>query len=643
MNEGWHERVASEAGVTVTDVEAILARRRIHSRVGARTARKLRVTSITFTGEKRGKATGNINFSWLDLRDGVWAVASDGTNLVGKSTVLEVMLWALRGEPKNLQDDVQKWLDHVRVEFMLDDHPHAVDFMVTKGVPSGSLLRERPDKSIEIVDSFETHQGFAAAMSRFMMEALDLDPIPYQQGKDEAAQISHHGWKALCSGLYFWGDHEFLLGDTKWGGLPARILQLYVGLPWASTVMQAATAQKDLIAEEMRIRVIQRAAVERTGKARIQIEQDLKKARARLADLSGEIDFAQHVERLAEAVVQTAAACSELERRLAKAENEAGVLKEAADADEREARNIRETFVATTFFNGLQPTCCPRCEAAVSKDRIKREQTDLSCSVCAEPIPTEKVEDVNERLAEAEQRAAVTKDASDRANTIVRELKGDLKAERKKMLQARDDLGASPTSSSLRERREVELEIASLEGMLKAHDESAAVPIESPDRAVVDAAHAIAKQEMDAAANKLLTDLGDEVLQLAQRFGFVSLEWVKIDAQANMTLSKGGTISVFGKLTIGERLRLRIATAIALLRIGKRLGVGRHPGLLLVDSPGSQETDETNLEAFLKELRTIADKEVGLQVFVSSAKGTEVSTLLEPERCRVAAKGQYLW
>lgn len=163
----------------------------------------------------------------------------------------------------------------------------------------------------------------------------------------------------------------------------------------------------------------------------------------------------------------TAAAYSELERRLANAENEAGALKGAADADEREARNIRETFVATTFFNGLQPTCCPRCEAAVSKDRIKREQTDLSCSVCAEPIPAEKMEDLNERLAEAEQRAAVTKDASDRATAIVRELKGDLKAEQKKMLQARDDLGAAPTSSSLRERREVELEIASLEGMLR--------------------------------------------------------------------------------------------------------------------------------------------------------------------------------
>lgn len=98
----------------------------------------------------------------------------------------------------------------------------------------------------------------------------------------------------------------------------------------------------------------------------------------------------------------------------------------------------------------------------------------------------------------------------------------------------------------------------------------------------------------------------------------------------------------FGEVTKGERLRLRIATAVALLRVGKVLGVGRHPGLLVVDSPGAEETDDSNLEALLKELRSVAE-EVSLQVFVSSAKASEVLTLLAPANCRVAAKGEYLW
>jgi hypothetical protein len=643
MIERWHERVASEAGVEIADVDDVLRRRSIRTKVGARPARKLRVTGLTFSGEKRGKATGRFEFSWKNLEDGVWAVASDGTNLVGKSSVLEILLWSLRGDVKNLQSDVKKWLDHVRADFTLDGQEHAVDFSVAKGVPTGTLSRTRPDGSAELIDNFETHVGFAAAMSRFMMEALDLDPIPFQHGKDEAAKVAEHGWKALSGGLYFGGDHQFLLGDNPFGGLPGRILQLYVGLPWSSTVMQASTALKELTTEDQRAKAVHQAASQKSALARGQIGADLANARDRLSKLTDEADFAKRVDGLAEAVVESAASYRELERRFAEAEDEAGALRDTADADEREVRGIRETFVATSFFNGLQPTCCPRCEAAVSKERIKREQSDFSCSVCSEPIPAEKMEDVNERLEEAEKRAAATRAASDRAATFVNELKGLMQAEQDRMLRARAELGAAPASSGLRERRDIELEIAKLEGMLKAHSETVEAPAEAPDRPVVAAAHDIAKQEMDDAASKLLSKLNDEVLSLAHSFGFVSLEAVRIDAQARMSLRKGGESAVFGDVTKGERLRLRIATAIALLRIGKRLGVGRHPGLLIIDSPGAEETDDSNLEAFLQELRRIAEDEVGIQVFVSSAKASEVAAVLKPENCRVAAKGEYLW
>lgn len=643
MSERWHEQVASKAGEEPCDVETILKRRGIRTRKGARPARRLRITSIAFKGEKKGKATGRFDFSWSGLGDGVWAIASDGTNFVGKSTVLEIMLWSLRGDVKSLQVDVKKWLEHVRTGFALDEDAFAVDFDVIKGVPKGRLVRILPDGSEVEQDAFETHVGFAAAMSDFMMEALDLDPIPFQQGKDEAAKVAEHGWKALSGGLYFWGDHHRLLGETDFGGLPGRILQLYIGMPWASTVMQASAALKDLSAEELRTRAVRKTASEISLKAVEKIQIKLNDARERLSQLTDESDFAKRVDGLAEAVLEATTAYNEIERRLVKAEDEATALQVAANFDEREARGLRETFIATSFFNGLQPTCCPRCEAAVTSDRIKREQTDFSCSVCTEPIPAEKMEDVNERLAEIEERAAVTRAASDRAVGSVLELKGFARTARDNMTKARGALGAAPASSDLRQRREIELEIARLEGMLKAHSDSTATPPEAPDRRVVAAAHDLAKAAMDASSNELLSELGDEVLKLAQRFGFLSLESVQINAQAQMVLHKGGASAVFGDVTKGERLRLRIATAIALLRIGKKLGVGRHPGLLIIDSPGADETDDSNLEALLKELRAIAENEIGLQVFVSSAKASDVITLLTPSNCRIAAKGEYLW
>lgn len=143
MTERWHEQIAAEAGSSASEVETILRRRGVRMRLGARAARKLRITAVAFSGEKKGNAAGRFDFSWTGLGDGVWAVASDGTNLVGKSTVLEIMLWSLRGGVKSLQADVKKWLEHVRTDFTLEDERYAVDFDVIKGVPKGKLVRIR--------------------------------------------------------------------------------------------------------------------------------------------------------------------------------------------------------------------------------------------------------------------------------------------------------------------------------------------------------------------------------------------------------------------------------------------------------------------------------------------------------------------
>lgn len=642
MSGGWYEEVAAKSKVDIVEVEEILRRRGIRAKPGIARVRKLRIASVRFSGQKMGETTDRFDFQWDGLGDGVWAVASHDSNLVGKSTVLEVVLWCLRGAPKRLQDDIRKWLENVRLEFMLDGDRYVVAFDIADETPSGSLVLVRPDGVPETLDTFSSHEGFGFAMSRFMMEALDLDAVPSQSGKDEAAMLVEHGWPALSSGLYFGGEHDHLLGDTQMAGLPGRILQLYVGLPWASTVMQASAAEKQTGTERKVGKALVAAAAERNADARARIAADLERERDRLAKMDTAATFVGNLEDLAAEVVRTTKVHLELDGRLAVAEDEATSLLVTADADAREVRDIREGFVATSFFNGLQPTCCPRCETGVSKERIKREASDFSCSVCSERIDPERMEDVNERLEEAGARAVATRAAFDRANAQLPALRRSLANAKTAMEGARRELETASTSATLRDRREAELEVARLEGALGTLEESVA---EEPnlDRKVVKAAHDIAKEAMDTAGQTMFMALNAEVLDLARRFGMVALESVSINAQGHMALRKGGADTRFGAVTKGERLRLRLATAIGLLRIGQRLGVGRHPGLLLVDSPSAEETEETNLEALLKELRDVADGEVGLQVFVSSAKAEKVLEVLAPENCRVAAKGQPLW
>jgi hypothetical protein len=118
--------------------------------------------------------------------------------------------------------------------------------------------------------------------------------------------------------------------------------------------------------------------------------------------------------------------------------------------------------------------------------------------------------------------------------------------------------------------------------------------------------------------------LGQEIASLGRTFGIANLEEARPTLAAQLRLRIGGAESSFSSRTGGERLRLRLATGIALLRVGHELGVGRHPGLLLIDSPGGEEMVEGDLAAILSELQTICEQLPDLQIICASARAEEV-------------------
>ena len=642
MTTGWLEKVAQRGGVSVAEANHMLQRRDISPDRPMRPARSLMITRIAFRGEKKGKASGRIDFEWSDLSSGVWALASHA-NLVGKSSVLEILLWCLRGEPKGLQDDVRSWLEWVAINFNVDDQRYLVEFNVADGMPSGVLLRVRPDGTTDVVDEFASEEGFAAAMARFMMSALDLDPVPARHGDDEGGQTVVHGWTALSSALYFGGEHKLLLGDIPWGGLPARMLQMYVGLPWARTVMQTSTAKKEVAQEITRATRASSEARARTEQARERLEGEVEAAREKLKQGRAEPVTAAELERLAAEVARLSSVVFELEQRLANTEDEFKVLRRAADQDERALRDLRENVVAVSFFNGLQPSCCPRCETVVSRERVKRESAELNCSVCSEPIPPEQLEGASDAIEEAERRRDASKAAAEGSESDLAPLHADLKKARDGVSEAQGALSITASSGAFRQRRDAELEVARLEGALKERQAEPTNHAPPADAAVVEAAFDEAKSAFEALRGDLLDRLNQEILRLGNTFGVLRLEQVKLNSNAQMRLTKGGEATSFSKLTSGERLRLRMATAIALLRVGRERGVGRHPGLLIIDSPGAEETSESDLAALLRELQAIADETRGMQVLIATANTHAAVAALSKQRCRVVLQGEYLW
>lgn len=121
------------------------------------------------------------------------------------------------------------------------------------------------------------------------------------------------------------------------------------------------------------------------------------------------------------------------------------------------------------------------------------------------------------------------------------------------------------------------------------------------------------------------------------------LQQIKLQANGPLNVTKGDSRTTFTAVTPGEQLRLRIATLLALLRVGQSSGVGRHPGLLLLDSAGAQETIDVDLAEVLSQLKSICEETPGLQVITATAKRDVATHVIPADRLIAAAPGEPVW
>src|SRR5690606_40335545 len=125
--EEWLRAIATRAKTDVSEVEKVLSAHRIQPSPVLAQPRRLVLRELEFSGEKDGVAdAGPFAFSWLDLDHGLWAMLSE-QNLRGKSTIIEIVRWMIRGRPSsNLQDDVRRWTHAVRLVFFLDSDEYEI-------------------------------------------------------------------------------------------------------------------------------------------------------------------------------------------------------------------------------------------------------------------------------------------------------------------------------------------------------------------------------------------------------------------------------------------------------------------------------------------------------------------------------------
>ncbi|MGW2802419.1 hypothetical protein [Streptomyces sp. NPDC001269] len=640
------ETVARRAGVDSEQAGEILARHGVRESGVLPRPHQLLIKCLAFTGEKSGKSTGTVDFSW-DLGAGLWGVTAD--NLRGKSSILEIIWWCLRGTGA-LQADVRNWIHQVRLDAQVDGEPFTVHVDNT-GDPLTGTLAVGVQKH---VTPFADEAEFASVMGAFMMDRLGLEFLrgwrkdtPARSGTDSDSrdgQVVVTSWPAFSHALLCRNrESDALLGETAGGGTMVSLLQMFVGLPWTTT-RRDAKAALDLVQQSLRGQR-RRAQQDLTARGSSLQELENQLARARQAAAAPSLEAA------AEAVEQAGARLAELTAQHTDAVQQMHQTRQAQEEihetlilDQARLRDLRETAVAQRFFGALKPTCCPRCSTTL--DQLPHAALDEThCRICgsapaqapADPSATDElaasIDTLNAAHAQAKSAARQAARAAAVTEAALTQARADLTAAR----------AAMPRESALR----AYVEVARLEGKLaerQAAEQHARQPdAMSAEEQVLEAAAKEADKRAKDASTALLGAVSEEICRLAIRLGMKELQAIKLLGNGKLEVTKGGSKTTFTAVTPGEQVRLRIATLLALLRVGKETGVGRHPGLLLLDSAGAQETIDVDVAEVLSQLKDICEETAGLQVITATAKRDLATAAIPADRLRVAGPGDPVW
>lgn len=645
--DDWLSNIASKAKVEVSRVSEVLAAWRIQPSPVIASPRRLLLSQIEFSGVKKGVASeGPFAFSWDKLESGLWGVVTE-RNFKGKSSIIEIVEWLLRGRrSNNLQEDVWSWISKASLRFNLDGVNHLVEVNREAGF-SGQLSRFDLDRP-HVIARFDSEQEFENTMSDFFMRQFSMESVTNWQkpkGSDEYGKPVMHGWAALAGAMFIGTDYSSLIGDLPFlSGMPLRLMQMYLGLPWIPT-LTASKAAVASVENKLKLNANRLASVNASRKVRIEeINVALALKRSELEKTARDEDVRNSLqERSAEL---SALRTNELQVEEKWRHGAASVkFAETAYAEDRhELQAFLDAQAAGAVFRTLDPSCCPRCEVAIGKERKKREETEHSCSVCNSPISSDS--DGEHQRTELEERVAASKAAVAKANA-------DLAATSVELADARKLAGEVDTLrqilaaklATFGARAGIETEIAVLEARMTEASYNADGPNEpeSDELAVLTAVVDETDRRMKAVQVGVLEKASKMILAFAQRFGMTNLTSVSLKGNLTLVLEKGGSSTSYSKVTKGEQLRLKVATALAMIHVGETEGVGRHPGLLMLDSPAAEELAPEDLEQLVSGLEAISKEFKHLQLFVAARATPVILNHIPVGHLRQAEGEDTLW
>jgi hypothetical protein len=157
-------RIADKAGVKVEDVRDVFTEYGLPLVISPARPRSLRVHRLRVAGERTGDVEPGPFDTTLSFSAGLTALVA--SNFRGKTSVLELLTWCLRGTPRSeMQSRVRSWLHHVDLDATVAGEPMAFRLDLTDGEITAAIVLAGSDSAtLADVRSPDPARGISALL-----------------------------------------------------------------------------------------------------------------------------------------------------------------------------------------------------------------------------------------------------------------------------------------------------------------------------------------------------------------------------------------------------------------------------------------------------------------------------------------------
>lgn len=648
---GWIEEIATKSKYSVEEVKSVIQKYEIQQSPNIGMPKHLHIKEVKFSGVKDGIFSNEFNFDFDNLKPGIYGVFSDN-NLRGKTTALEVIKWLLRGSSsRKLQEGIKNWIHEASIVFEIDSEQYMVKLNNSKNEVNGELLNISNIEKKQICE-FYSNDEFENCMSEFMIKQFSLDKISaFRSSKieEEVGKKVNHNWSSLASALFISTDYSSLFGDNNTDGLSNRLMNMYLGLPWFSTYIALKTIENQ-IKSEIRVEDIHlNKELERKKKRYQEIEQELKDKQELIKTFPSTKDTQEKLSLSRENYGKISRELTSLDKTLRKLSEEFDAIKEIRKNDIIRINNFKEDKAANAIFKRLNPTCCPHCEKKIDKIKIEKEKTSHKCAICDSSLLESTdaevlLEELEINLKASEKAYTEVSREYNQNNDHHSKLTSTLSALQKQLNQFESELSSFP------ERNKVEKEITRLLILREEYsipEEKSVKPANEDkpidDKKIISKAIEITKGRFEELQRDLLQEVSLEILRISKLVGLKNIESIQLSSAPALSLSKDGSTTSYSKVSEGEKLRLKVITTIALLSVAEKRKVGRHPGLLLIDSPSAQEVSDNDVNSLMEGLKKLTTELPFLQIIIASRATDVILNQIDIDHRKHAKGDDYLW